>query len=199
MAHICSVHPSTGCATPLKPFTASDAVHCSAHLPQLHPVHGQDQKPVAQQTGRICKIQKMQKILIVCCLPNSAVPPSPPWGNGTFSTGPSPAPEIQVAAATPPLRPLAPPVRVTAPSPAPAALPPTWAGGAAAPTCPFPQPIGSPGGVPCGGQVPAAPPSPPLGNGTIPTGPSPVPEIPVAAATPPHTRAALASVVHPAL
>ena len=55
--------------------------------------------------------------------------------------------------APPPLRPLAPPVHATAPSPAAAELPPTWAGGAATPTCPFPQPLGSPGGVPCGGKV----------------------------------------------
>ena len=53
-------------------------------------------------------------------------------------------PEFLVAATTPPLRPLAPPVRATAPSPGTAALPPTWAGGAATPICPFPQPLGSP-------------------------------------------------------
>ena len=105
-------------------------------------------------------------------------PPLRPWGNGTFSTGPSPAPEFPVAAATPPLRPLAPLVRATVPSPITAALPPIWVGGAATPTWPFPQPLGSPGGVPCGGQAPALPPSPPLGDGTFPTRPSPVPEIP---------------------
>ena len=43
----------------------------------------------------------------------------------------------------------------------------TWVGGAATPTCPFPQPLGSPGGVPCGGLAPAVPPSPPWGNGTF--------------------------------
>ena len=42
-------------------------------------------------------------------------------------------------------------------------------------------------------------PLPPKGNGNIPTGPSPAPGIPVAADTPPHIRATLASVVHPAL
>ena len=104
-----------------------------------------------------------------------------------------------MAAATPPLRPLEPSVRAKAPSLATAALPPTWAGGVATPICPFPQPLGSPGGVPCGGQVPAVPPLPPEGNGTIPTGPSPVPEIPVAAATLPRIRATLAPVVHSAL
>ena len=128
-----------------------------------------------------------------------AVPPLPPEGNGTILTGPSPVPEIPVAAATSPLRPLAHSVRTMAPSLATATLPPPWAGGAVTPIRPFPQPLGSPGGIPCGGQVPAVPPLLPEGNGTIPTGPSPAPEIPVAAATPPHIRAALASAVHPAL
>ena len=128
-----------------------------------------------------------------------AIPPSPTLGNGAFPARPSPVPETPVAAATFPLRPLAPLVRATAPSPATAVLPPMLVGGAATPTCPFPQPLGSPGGVPCGGLAPAVPPLPPWGNGTFSSGPSIVPEIPVAAATPPHIRAALASAVHPAL
>ena len=92
------------------------------------------------------------------------------------------------------------PVRATAPSPAAAALPPTWAGGAATPTCPFPQPLGSPGGVPDGDQAPAVTPSPPWGIGTFPSGPSPTPEFPVAAATPPfHPLVHLARVTAPSL
>ena len=90
--------------------------------------------------------------------------PPEPEGNEIILTGPSPVPEIQVAAATSPLRPLAHSVRTMAPSLATATLPPPWAGGAVTPTRPFPQPLGSPGGISCGGQVPAVPPLLPEGN-----------------------------------